>query len=108
MCDLGLPRSHNEDYPKPYTEASMRGAVVTQTSSKYIFSKVQFLQRNGKKIQISKYMSSIRNKKVQRLTAPTSSSCGELVAFSHLVGPSGPPDPTPVPPGNSKGTSGKC
>ena len=29
------------------------------------------------------------------LRPPTSSSCGGLVAFGHLEGPSGPPDPTP-------------
>ena len=42
------------------------------------------------------------------LRAPTSSSCGGLVAFCHLEGPSGPPNPTPLPPGNSRGTLGKC
>ena len=31
------------------------------------------------------------------LIANTSSSCGWLVAFSHLEGPSGPLDPTPLP-----------
>ena len=29
--------------------------------------------------------------------APTSSSCGGLVACGHLEGPLGPPDPTPSP-----------
>ena len=42
------------------------------------------------------------------LRPPTSSSCGGLVAFGHLEGPAGPPDPTPSHQVNSRGILGKC
>ena len=42
-------------------------------------------------------VSIVLTRRYDTLQAPTSSSCGGLVAFGHLEGPSGPLDPIPLP-----------